>query len=190
MIKVEKTSLDDVLVIHTRKFVDNRGFFAEIYNREDFVENGITDVFVQDNHSYSKTSGVLRGLHFQLPPHAQSKLIRVTRGSVFDVAVDIRKGSPTFLKWVGLELSTDNCLQLYIPSGFAHGYVTLEDDTELLYKVSEFYAPDCERTINYKDPTIGIQWTINSDHLILSEKDQIARPIGEVDLFNYQRMPK
>lgn len=165
-----KTAIPEVILIKPKVFGDERGFFMESYKKSLFVQNGISEEFIQDNHSKS-TKGVLRGLHYQLNPKAQGKLVRCVSGSVFDVAVDIRRNSPTFGKWVGYELNADNQQMLWIPAGFAHGFITLEDNTEFLYKTTGEYAPDCDRGIKYNDPAIGIEWP-KLDNILLSDKDQ------------------
>jgi len=167
-------SLDfpDVLVLKTRAFADERGFFSETYNKKAFAEAGIDLEFVQDNHSYSKAAGTIRGLHYQLPPFAQAKLVRVVRGAVFDVAVDIRRASPTFGKWVSARLSAEERNQILIPAGYAHGFCTLEPDTEVLYKVTAFYAPQHEFGIRWDDPELGIAWPLDGAEAVLSAKDQ------------------
>lgn len=167
-----ETKLKDCLLIEPQVFQDNRGFFLESYSEKIFKETGISTIFRQDNHSMSVKKGVLRGLHFQLPPHTQTKLVRVTRGSVFDVAVDLRKDSPTYGKWEGFTLTAENFLMLYIPQGFAHGFCTLEDKTEFMYKNDKFYAPDSEGAIRWDDPYIGIDWPVKKP--VLSEKDAKA----------------
>ena len=164
-----KTGLEGLILIKPNVFKDDRGFFFESYSQRSFVNNGVANVFVQDNHSMSVRKGVLRGLHFQKPPHAQAKLVRVTRGSVFDVAVDLRKSSPTFGKWQGFELSVDNFNMLFIPQGFAHGYCTLEENTEFLYKCDTFYMPDYEECLLWNDPTLNIAWPVKIP--VLSVKD-------------------
>lgn len=165
----EKTKIEGVLIIKPKVFGDNRGFFMETYNENDFKAQGLNYVFVQDNHSKS-TKGVLRGLHFQ-KKHPQTKLVRVIRGEVFDVAVDLRKGSKTYGKWVGEVLSEDNKKMLLIPKGFAHGFVVLSDEAEFVYKCDDVYHPEDEGGIAYNDPEIGIDWPIK-DNLLLSEKDK------------------
>lgn len=172
--QVEKTELPGVLTLTPRRFGDARGWFSEVWNKESFSANGINTEFVQDNHSYSRDVGTVRGLHFQSPPHAQAKLVRCGRGRVFDVAVDIRKGSPTYGKWVGVELSAENGKQLLIPTGFLHGFVTREPDSELLYKCSDLYAPDCDGAVRFDDPDIHIDWGIEAGSAILSDKDRNA----------------
>ncbi len=171
---IEKTGLPGVLILTPRRFGDARGWFSEVWNHQVLAKSGITVDFVQDNHSYSRDVGTVRGLHYQSPPHAQAKLVRCGRGRVFDVAVDIRKGSPTFGKWTGEELSAENGKQLLIPAGFLHGFVTREPDSELLYKCSDFYAPDCDGAVRFDDPDLGIDWGIDPDSAILSEKDRAA----------------
>lgn len=164
-----QTSLKGAYIIKPKVFQDERGFFVESYSEKVFAENGIDAKFVQDNHSLSVKKGVLRGLHFQLPPNEQAKLVRVTRGKVLDVIVDIRKNSPTYGKWEGVELSSDNFQILFIPRGFAHAFLTLEDNTEFMYKVDNFYAPESDSGLIWNDPDIAIDWPINDP--ILSEKD-------------------
>ncbi|WP_026679371.1 dTDP-4-dehydrorhamnose 3,5-epimerase [Fictibacillus gelatini] len=169
--KVTKTELEGVVIIEPVVFGDHRGWFMETYSEVKFKNAGIELTFVQDNQSFSETKGTLRGLHYQLNPKAQSKLIRCTRGKIFDVAVDIRKGSPTYGKWFGIELSAENKKQLLIPKGFAHGFMTLTDDVEVQYKVDELYAPEYDRGIIWNDPAIGIEWPIQITP-VLSEKDK------------------
>lgn len=168
---VQSLAIPEVKLITPKKFGDHRGFFSETYNRERFFEAGIKAEFVQDNQSLSARPGTLRGLHFQTEPHPQAKLVRVIRGAIFDVAVDIRHGSPTFGQWVGTELSAENWQQLYVPVGFAHGFCTLQPDTEVVYKVSGKYAPETDRGIAWNDPAIGIDWPVSDDDVVLSEKD-------------------
>lgn len=175
--------LDGVLELTPRRYDDERGFFTETYNAATFAAKGIDTTFVQDNHSYSAKAGTLRGLHYQLQPRAQAKLVRVVRGRVFDVVVDLRRGSPTFAKWLGIELSAEKGNQILVPAGFAHGFVTLEPDTEVLYKVSDFYSPDHDRAIRFDDPAIGINWPVNSLDLLLSEKDRRAPLLAEATVF-------
>lgn len=165
------TDIPDVILIEPRVFGDHRGFFMETYKEPLFSENGIPDKFVQDNISRS-VKGTLRGLHYQLNPHAQGKLVRVLRGSVYDVAVDLRKNSPTFGKWIGVELTEDNKLSFWIPPGFAHGFYVTSDVAEFTYKCTDVYAPETERGIIWNDPDIGVQWPITGDALLLSEKDK------------------
>jgi dTDP-4-dehydrorhamnose 3,5-epimerase len=176
-----RLSIPDLIEIRPNRHGDARGFVSEVWSRDTLSKNGIDLLFVQDNHSYSAARGVLRGLHFQLPPFAQAKLVRVARGAVFDVAVDLRRGSPTFAHWAGLILSATEWNQLLIPAGFAHGFVTLEPDCEVLYKSSASYSPEHERGIRYDDPGIGIDWPIRSDEMILSEKDRAAPQLADAE---------
>lgn len=173
----EKTSLGGAYLIKPKVFTDERGFFMETYSAKKCKEAGIEAEFVQDNHSLSVTKGVLRGLHFQHPPHAQAKLVRVTKGAVYDVIVDLRKDSSTFGKWAGFELSAENAYQLFVPRGFAHGFCTLEDYTEFQYKCDNFYAPESEGGIMWNDPDLGIYWPLANP--ILSEKDAKAQRFSE-----------
>jgi len=159
---------------------DHRGFFAETYSRRKYSEFGIDVEFVQDNHSLSREVGTLRGLHFQSPPHAQAKLVRCGRGAIFDVAVDIRRGSPTYGEWKGYELTAENGDQLYVPVGFAHGFVTLEPDSEIVYKCSDYYAPETEGAILWNDPDIGINWPTETAP-ILSDKDAVAPLLSDLE---------
>ena len=179
---VRELDIPGVLEITPKKFGDERGFFSETFNTTRYAEAGVDTTWVQDNHSLSASAGVLRGMHFQLPPHAQDKLVRVVRGRVFDVVADIRRGSPTFGRWVGVELSAEKWNQLFVPKGLAHGFLTLEANTELLYKVSDFYSPDCDRAIRYDDPDLAIEWPIAGDGPVLSAKDEQAPFLSAVDL--------
>ena len=181
MVEVRDLGLDGLKEITPKKLGDDRGFFSETFNSRDFAAAGLAVEFCQDNHSLSRAPGVLRGLHYQLPPHAQDKLVRVIRGAVFDVAVDIRKGSPTFGKWVGLEVSAEKWNQIFVPKGFAHGFVTLTPDTEVIYKVTDFYSPDHDRVIRFDDPQIGVQWPVAAGAFSLSAKDAKAPLLAEVD---------
>jgi dTDP-4-dehydrorhamnose 3,5-epimerase len=165
------TEIRDVKVLSQKKFGDHRGFFSEVYSRRAMREVGIDVEFVQDNHSMSAEQGTVRGLHYQLPPMAQDKLIRVTRGAILDIAVDIRRGSSTFGKHVAAVISADNWRQIFVPVGFAHGFVTLESDTEVIYKVSNYYSPADERGIRWNDPGLGIDWGIEPGRAILSKRD-------------------
>ena len=166
--------------IKSKRHGDHRGFFAETYSLRNYAELGIVAEFVQDNHSLSRELGTLRGLHFQAPPHAQAKLVRCGRGAIFDVAVDIRRGSPTYGQWKGYELTAQNGEQLYIPVGFAHGFVTLESDSEIVYKCSDYYAPETEGAVLWSDPDIGIDWQTEAEP-ILSEKDAVAPLLSELE---------
>lgn len=181
MVDVRPLDLDGVLEITARRFADDRGFFTENWSWKAFAEIGLDHVFVQDNHSLTRKVGTLRGLHYQTPPFAQDKLVRVTRGAVFDVAVDIRRDSPTFGRWTGLTLSADAGNQIFVPVGFAHGFLTLEPDTEVQYKVTAPYAPDHDRAICFDDPAIGIDWPITVDKAAMSAKDRAAPPLADQD---------
>lgn len=166
-----RTSIPDVKLLQMVRHEDTRGFFSETYNRGDFAALGITESFIQDNHSLSSSPGTFRGLHFQIPPRAQSKLVRVIHGAALDVAVDIRHESPTFGQHVAVVLSARNWDQLYVPEGFAHGFLTLEPDTEVLYKVSDSYAPDQERGIHWADPDLAIHWPDTGHPMVVSDRD-------------------
>lgn len=183
MTEFRALALSGVVEIVPKKFGDDRGFFSETYNTGSFREAGIDVEFVQDNHSYSAAKGVLRGLHYQLPPFAQDKLVRVTRGRVLDVAVDIRRNSPTFRQWVAVELSAEKWNQLFVPKGFAHGFVTLEDHTEFLYKVSALYSPAHDRSIRFDDPEIGVAWPDVPGGFQLSAKDRDAPLLAAAEIF-------
>lgn len=178
--KFLKTDIKGVYIVEPTVFGDHRGWFMETFSDAKLKEQGLDLTFVQDNHSFSSQKGTLRGLHYQLAPKAQTKLVRCTRGIIFDVAVDIRKGSPTLGKWVGVELSAENKKQLLIPKGFAHGFMTLTDDVEVQYKVDELYSPECDRSILWNDPFIGITWPIDVTP-ILSAKDEKAPPFHHAD---------
>lgn len=186
--KLIPTRIPDVVIVEPAVFGDDRGWFMESYHHGKFVaalaELGLPAPrpFVQDNHSCSK-AGVLRGLHYQLPPHPQGKLVRVTQGAAYDVAVDIRKGSPTYGRWVGVALSAENKRQLWIPEGFAHGFVSLQDDTHFLYKTTDVYAKDCERAIRWNDPDIGIDWPLNGLQPELAAKDAQAPSLRDAETF-------
>ena len=177
---VQKTDLAGILLIEPDRFGDHRGFFAETYSLRVYAGLGIDVDFVQDNHSLSAETGTVRGLHFQSPPHAQAKLVRCGRGAIFDVAVDIRKGSATYGKWVGYELSAENGAQLFIPAGFAHGFATLRPDSEIIYKCSDYFAPETECALRWDDPAIGIDWPVLGA-AILSEKDAVAPVSADLD---------
>lgn len=170
--QVIETAIPDVKIIIPKKFGDHRGFFAETYNKRALAEAGINIDFIQDNQSLSVQKGVLRGLHFQLPPFAQDKLVRVLRGAVYDVAVDIRRSSPTFGKHVAVELTAESFQQLLVPAGFAHGFVTLTENTEAFYKVNNYYSPQHDRGILWNDPALNIDWPLPAKDVILSDKDQ------------------
>ncbi|SCX77242.1 dTDP-4-dehydrorhamnose 3,5-epimerase [Alkaliphilus peptidifermentans] len=176
---IVKTEIEDVVIIEPKVFGDRRGWFTETYSKEKFKELGIDIDFIQDNHSLSAQKGTLRGLHFQLNPKAQTKLVRCTKGKILDVAVDIRKASPTYKKWVAVELTEENKKQLLVPKGFAHGFITLTDNVEVQYKVDEYYSPENDRSIRFDDPEIGVDWDM--DNPILSEKDLNAPMLSESD---------
>lgn len=176
--KVEQTTLPGVLCLTPARFGDHRGFFSESYSQKRMAEHGVTTDFVQDNHSLSREVGTVRGLHFQSPPHAQAKLVRCGRGALFDVAVDIRKGSPTYGQWVGEELSFENGKQLLVPEGFLHGFITLQPDTEIVYKCSDYYAPECDGAVRWD--SCGIDWNFAGTP-ILSEKDEAAPALADFD---------
>jgi dTDP-4-dehydrorhamnose 3,5-epimerase len=182
--EVRSTQIPDVKLLVLRKHGDTRGFFSETYNRRDFAAIGIGLEFVQDNQALSGPAGTVRGLHYQLAPAAQSKLVRVTRGRIFDVAVDIRRGSPSFGKFASSELSAEEWNQLYVPAGFAHGYCTLTADTEVIYKVSDYYNPVHERAIRWNDPAIGIPWPVGEAAAIISDRDRRSPLLAQQpDLF-------
>lgn len=178
--QVESTAIADVKIIVPKIFRDDRGFFSETWNASLFAQHGIDATFVQDNHAMSRDRYVVRGLHFQLAPAAQDKLIRVARGSILDVAVDIRRSSPTYGKHVAVVLSAANWMQLWVPKGFAHGYCTLEPDTEVIYKVTAPYAPQHDRGIAFDDPALGIQWPVTRAQAILSDKDKKQPPLADI----------
>jgi dTDP-4-dehydrorhamnose 3,5-epimerase len=183
--KVTTTELPGVLVLEPRVFGDARGFFMESFNQRAFNEAVGQDVqFVQDNHSRS-SRGVLRGLHYQLPPHAQGKLVRVTAGKVWDVAVDLRRGSATFGRWFGTELSGENHRQMWIPPGFAHGFVVLSDSADFLYKTTDYYAPQAERSVRWNDPTLQIAWPKLDIEFALSGKDAAAPELSSTEVFEH-----
>lgn len=177
--QIEETTLPGVLILTPRRFGDARGFFSEVWNRTVLQAHGIDMDFVQDNHSLSRPVGTVRGLHYQSPPHAQDKLVRCGAGVIFDVAVDARLGSPTYGQWVGVELSAENGRQLLIPKGFLHGFVTRVPDSELLYKCSDVYAPDCDGAVRFDDPDLAIDWGIAPDAAILSDKDRAAQSFAD-----------
>lgn len=181
-LKVEQLELPEVRFITPQRFSDERGFFCETYNRRAFVDVGIETVFVQDNEALSARAGVLRGLHFQVAPSPQAKLVRVVRGAIFDVAVDVRDGSPSFGRWCGRVLSADEGTQLFIPAGFAHGYLTLADDTLVAYKVDYFYDKAAERGIRWDDPDIGVAWPAKREQITLSGKDEVLPFLRDADV--------
>ena len=180
-----KTDIEEVVILEPRIFKDDRGYFYESFSQREFEEAVCSTTFVQDNQSMS-TYGVVRGLHFQKPPYCQSKLVRCIKGAVLDVAVDIRKGSPTFGKYVAVELTEDNYRQLFIPRGFAHGFAVLSDEAVFQYKCDNYYNKESEGAIAWDDAEIGVDWRIPLDKVILSEKDKLSKCISEVDyLFDY-----
>lgn len=191
--KVIETEIPGVLIVETDVFGDHRGYFTETYSKPKYEKLGITVDFVQDNMSFSAAEGTLRGLHWQNPPYAQSKLVSCTKGKVIDVAVDIRKGSPTFGKWVSCELSADNHRQFFIPQGFAHGFLTLTPDVEFRYKVDNVYDKASEGSIRYDDPTVDVDWgmLLNGREPVLSDKDRISPVLEDANnLFVYDDMMK
>ena len=169
--EITPLALEGVFLIKPHRFSDARGYFAEIYNQRRFADAGIKAKFVQDNQSYSSKVGTVRGLHFQYPPFAQAKLVRALRGRIFDVAVDLRRASPTLGHWIGQILTADGGEQLFIPRGFAHGFCSLDDDVEVAYKVDAFYSSECDSGLIWNDPAINIDWPIDADSAILSNKD-------------------
>ena len=178
--KITPTSIKDVLIIELDIFEDVRGWFTESYNKKNLAKQGINTNFVQDNHSFSKLRGTLRGLHFQNLPHSQAKLTTCTRGAVLDVAVDLRKNSPTYKKWVSVELTEKNKKQLFVPRGFAHGFMTLTDNTEFQYKIDNYYDKESDKSIRFDDPEIGIDW--GNENPILSEKDKNTPFLKDCDI--------
>ena len=178
--EVRELSIPGVKVLIPERFGDDRGFLAEVYSRRTFADAGIDIEFLQDNHSSSRRRGTVRGLHFQAPPRAQDKLVRVVRGSVFDVAVDLRRSSPTYGRHVSTVLSAETGNQLLVPAGFAHGFMTLEPDTEVVYKVSEHYAPDRDRGLLWNDPALGVRWPIPERDAVLSDRDRRQPRLAEL----------
>ena len=184
--QVERFDIPGVVALTPARHGDHRGFFSEVYNRARLAEAGIAADFVQDNHSFSREKGVIRGLHFQKPPHAQAKLVRVSRGAALDVVVDIRTGSPTYGRHVAVELSAENWKQLYVPEGFAHGFCTLTADVEFLYKVSGYYDRESDAGLAFDDPDLSIDWPVAAADAILSDKDRRhprLRDLGPVFTF-------
>lgn len=173
-IEVESLKIPDVKLVTPRRFGDDRGFFSETYNETRFVENGIEAKFIQDNHSYSAPKGTVRGLHYQSPPFAQAKLVRVLRGAIIDVAVDVRTSSLTYGQWVSAILSAENGVQIFVPRGFLHGFATLESDTEIAYKVDNYYSSECDGAVVWNDPDLAIDWGIDTEKATLSSKDSQA----------------
>ncbi|PKP11197.1 MAG: dTDP-4-dehydrorhamnose 3,5-epimerase [Bacteroidetes bacterium HGW-Bacteroidetes-3] len=177
---IEKTFIKDLVILTPRIFEDARGYFFEAYNQAKFLENGINYQFIQDNQSFSKR-GVIRGLHLQINPFAQAKLIRVLQGEILDVAVDLRKNSPTYGQHFSVILSAENKKQLMVPHGFAHGFSVLSETASVLYKVDQLYHKECERGIRYDDPTLAIDWQIDAEDIIVSEKDLVLPGFNEID---------
>lgn len=176
--KIESLAISDVKLVHPPVFRDSRGYFSETWNAKSLEEAGIAAAFVQDNHAYSHAKGTVRALHFQSPPKAQDKLVRVVRGAILDVAVDLRKTSPTFGKHVSAILSEENRIQIWVPKGFAHGYVTLEPDTEVIYKVTDYYSPEHDAGLQWDDQALGIDWGVTREAAVLSEKDLELPPLS------------
>ncbi len=184
---VTALNIPDVRILTPKRFFDERGVFSETYNKRTLAALGIHTEFVQDNHSVSLRAGTIRGLHFQLPPFAQDKLVRVVRGRIFDVAVDIRRGSPTFGQFASVELSAEDWNQIFVPKGFAHGFCTLDEATEVVYKTSNYYAPECDRGILWSDPELGIGWPIGEADALVAERDRkYPRLRDATELFDYQ----
>ena len=178
--EIESTALKDVFILTPARHSDTRGFFSESWNHKRMIDAGLNYQFVQDNHSLSEAVGTIRGLHYQSHPHAQTKLVRCGQGSLFDVAVDIRHGSPTYGKWVGVELTAQNGKQLLIPAGFLHGFATRTPNTEIIYKCTDYYAPDCDGAVRYDDPAIGINWGLGEHPPLLSQKDAAAPVLADI----------
>ncbi len=179
--KVERLEIPDVLLLTPPRFGDERGFFSETWKQRQFAEAGIDGTFVQDNHAMSGQQSVLRGLHLQIGPNAQGKLVRVVRGAIWDVAVDVRHGSPSFGRWVGAEISAANWRQIWVPVGFLHGYVTLQPDTEVIYKVTADYDKPAERGVIWDDPGIGIDWPVDPAEVVLSDKDRVLPRLADCE---------
>lgn len=181
MVQIEKTKLSGVYILTPKRFGDARGFFSESWSKRQMAQAGLDYDWVQDNHSLSMQVGTVRGLHFQSPPHAQDKLVRCGRGALFDVVVDIRRGSPTYGQWVGAELSFENGKQILVPAGFLHGFSTRAPETEIIYKCSDYYAPDCDGAVRFDCPTIGVDWGLGDLEPVLSEKDAAAPGLADFD---------
>ncbi len=183
---IKPTAIPGVFLLGPRFFHDARGYFVETYNQRAAHAAGITADFVQDNQAFSHQRGTVRALHFQAPPHAQAKLVRVLRGSIYDVAVDLRAGSPTYGRWTAATLTAHSGEQIFVPRGFAHGYCTLEADTEVAYKVDDYYAPDCDRGVIWNDPALAVDWPVSPSDAVLSDKDrQLPRFADFVTPFRY-----
>lgn len=184
---IEPTELSGVLLVVPSRHEDDRGFFSEVYKRSVLSAAGIDDLFVQDNHSLSRRPGTVRGLHFQIPPHPTAKLVRVVRGAIWDVVVDVRHGSPTFGRYVAAELSAENWRQIYVPVGFAHGFCTLVPDTEVVYKVTEHWYPEVDKGVAWDDPDLGIPWPVLADRAIVSDKDRSQPRLRDLpEYFTYR----
>lgn len=181
--KIRELGLPGVFEMTPSRHGDNRGFFSETYNRAALAEAGIDDVFVQDNHSLSAEQGTLRGMHFQTPPHAISKLVRVVKGAVYDVVADLRRGSASYGKHVGIEISAERWNQIYVPIGFAHGFVTLEPDTEVVYKVTDFWSVDVDKGVAWDDPDLAIDWPVSPADVVLSEKDRNQPALADLPAY-------
>lgn len=181
--RILATEIPDVKLLIPSKHGDPRGFFSETYRKSALLAAGVDQEFVQDNHSLSASKNVVRGLHFQIPPFEQVKLVRVIRGAILDVAVDLRKGSATFGRHVKVAVSAEEWNQVLIPVGFAHGFLTLQPDTEVIYKVTNYYAPDCDRGLLWNDPALGIEWPVTENEAILSAKDKQWPPLSELPFF-------
>lgn len=179
--EVIRLTIPDIKVIRPKKFGDHRGFFSETYNKQAFAQASIALDFVQDNHSLSVSRGVIRGLHFQVPPFAQDKLVRVVRGAIFDVAVDLRRGSPTFGQHVSAVISAEEWNQILVPVGFAHGFCTLEQNTEVIYKVTSYYSPTHDKGVRWNDPALGIDWPVRENAAIVSDKDKVQPLLSELE---------
>lgn len=180
MLNIEQTALSGVVVLSPKRFDDPRGFFSEVYNKRRYAEAGVTADFIQDNHSRSGPVGTVRGLHFQRPPFAQAKLVRVLKGAILDVAVDLRRGSPTFGRHVAVELSASAWNQLFVPAGFAHGFCTLEPDTEVFYKVDAYYSAEHDGGVLWNDPALAIAWPVTAEQAVLSDKDRRLPLLADV----------
>ena len=178
--QIEQTPLPGVVILTPNRFGDDRGFFSESWNKRLLADHGIDLDFVQDNHSMSAAVNTVRGLHFQSPPHAQDKLVRCGQGALFDVAVDVRKGSPTYGQWFGIELTAQNGKQLLVPKGFLHGFSTRAPNTEIIYKCTDYYAPECDGAVRFDDPTIGVDWGLSGE-AVLSGKDAVAQSLADFD---------
>jgi dTDP-4-dehydrorhamnose 3,5-epimerase len=186
-VQIEATSIPEVLILKPKKHGDHRGFFSETYNGSELTKCGVVVNFIQDNHSLSDQAGTLRGLHYQAPPFAQDKLVRVIRGAILDIAVDIRRGSPTFGQYVSEIISAEEWNQIFVPKGFAHGFITLQDSTEVIYKVSDHYAPDSDFGVRWDDPQLNIDWTVPHGNITLSEKDRNQPLLNEIEFpFEYE----